>query len=99
MELDKNGIALGSTPEDLKNKIATKKIVIIILTFIEFASYTNGQDCFKTDYYSSIDTTNRPVFQFVEKMPEILNGEFIRKILPCQSQLFDSVQVAMKYKY
>jgi len=71
-----------------------KKIVIILLTFIGLANYANGQDCLKSfeDYYSSIDTTDRPVFRFTGKMPEILNGELIMKILPFQSQLFDSLQ-------
>jgi len=71
-----------------------RKIVIIVLIFIGLANYANGQDCFKKneDYYLSIDTTDRPVFRFVEKMPEILNREFIMKTLPFQSQLFDSLQ-------
>ena len=68
-----------------------KKTIIIILTFIIFVHYANGQDCLKKDFYSSIDTTNRPVFKFVEKMPEILNGKFFMKTIN-QSQLFDSLQ-------
>ena len=70
-----------------------KKSVLIILTFIGLANYANGQDCFKSfdDYYSSIDTTYRPVFKFVEKMPEILNGNFVMKMIN-QSPLLDSLQ-------
>jgi hypothetical protein len=70
-----------------------KKKILIILTLIGFVNYANGQDCFKfhEDYYSSIDTTDRPVFKFAEKMPEIFGGEFIMKIIP-QWQLFDSLQ-------
>jgi len=70
-----------------------KKSILIILTFIGLANYANGQDCFKfyEDYYSSIDTTYRPVFKFVEKMPEILDEKFIMKMIP-QLQLFDNLQ-------
>ena len=70
-----------------------KKSILIILTFIGLANYTNGQNCLKfyENYYSSIDTTDRPVFKFAEKMPEILNGEYIMKTAH-QSQLFDSLQ-------
>ena len=70
-----------------------KKSIVIILTFIWLANYANGQDCLKfhEEYYSFIDTTDRPVFKFAEKMPEILNGEFFMKTAR-QSQLFDSLQ-------
>ena len=59
-----------------QNKLTMKKTVIIILTFIGLANYANGQDCLKNfeDYYSSIDTTDRPVFRLVEKMPEIFGS-------------------------
>lgn len=69
-----------------------KKIILILLIF-GFANYANGQDCLKSfeDYYSSIDTTNRPVFKFVEKMPEISSGEFVLKMIS-QSQLFENLQ-------
>jgi len=63
------------------------------MTLIGLANYASGQDCLKSieDYYFSIDTTYRPVFKFVEKMPEILSGEFFMKMTN-QSQLFDSLQ-------
>jgi len=70
-----------------------RKGILIILTLIGLVNYVNGQDCLKEieNYYSSIDTTNRPVFRTVEKIPEILNGEFFMKLIN-QSQLFDSLQ-------
>jgi len=70
-----------------------KKSILIILIFIGLENYANGQDCLKSfeDYYSSIDTTDRPVFKFVEKMPEILDGKLIIKIIN-QTPLLDSLQ-------
>jgi len=69
------------------------KRFLLILTLIGLVNYANGQDCLKEieNYYSSIDTTNRPVFKFVEVMPEILNGVSFIKVIN-QSQLFDSLQ-------
>ncbi|MCL2598200.1 MAG: hypothetical protein FWD66_11255 [Paludibacter sp.] len=69
------------------------KKFLILLLIIGFANYAIGQDCFKSleDYYSSIDKTDRPVFKFVEKMPEISDGKLIMKMI-WQSQLFDSLQ-------
>jgi len=74
-----------------KKQKRMKKKFFIILTFIGLANYANGQDCSKSfeDYYSSIDTTDRPVFKSVEKKPEISDGKFFAKML--QSQLFDSL--------
>lgn len=69
-----------------------KKVILIILVFV-FADNINGQNCFKNfeDYYSSIDTTDRPVFRFVEKEPEIFNGEVVLETI-LQSQLFKNLQ-------
>jgi len=69
-----------------------RKSILIILTLIGLANYAKGQDCLKSfdDYYSSIDTSDRPVFKFAEKMPEIFDGEFIMKMIR-QWQLFDSL--------
>ena len=70
-----------------------KKNILIILTFIGLANYAKGQDCLKSfeDYYLSIDTTYRPVFKFVEKMPEISDGKLVMKIIS-QTPLLDSLQ-------
>jgi hypothetical protein len=69
-----------------------KKSILIILTFIGLANYANGQNCldgFLEDYYLSIDTTDRPIFKFAEKMPEIFDIEKFAKTTH-QWQLFDS---------
>ncbi len=66
--------------------------VLIIILFFSVINIANGQDCLHEikDYYSSIDTTERPVFRIAAEMPEIMKPEVFMEILGYQ--VFDSLK-------
>lgn len=57
-----------------------KKALVFTFCFFLF-HLVNGQVCKEiANYYESIDTTNRPVYLVVEKMPEILESTNLMKL-------------------
>jgi hypothetical protein len=70
------------------------KTALFLILAVLFITSLPGQDCRYevSKYFSRLDTSERPVYQFVDEMPGILNNDIFMKLLSSDSGLLKDIK-------